>query len=237
MTDRGMIFAGSSVRAMIEGRKTQSRRFLKPQPPAIVTSAGVISRSTEGQTDEWSWLSGDPADCDTWGFEGDFRTGYRPDDRLWVREAWRAGYDLDWYREDLGRPPRPSEFDPATTAVEYLADGERELGGKDRSCLHMPRWASRLTLTIEAVNVERLQSISEADAIAEGVSCWMCGGKADGTSEIECGCFHSRSVAVQSYQVLWDSLHTKTGERWEDNPWVVAVTFSVVRGNIDQVAA
>ena len=69
-------------------------------------------------------------------------------DRLWVREAWRPSYGADWYREDLGRVPSPRDFDPKTTAIEYLADGERELGGKNRPGIHMPRWASRLTLSI-----------------------------------------------------------------------------------------
>src|SRR5690606_30090952 len=81
-----------------------------------------------------------------------------------------TNYDHDYYREDLGRCPRPSDLDPATAAIEYLADGERELGGKTRVPIHMPRWASRLTLIVEAVRFEPLQAINEADAIREGVT-------------------------------------------------------------------
>jgi len=100
----------------------------------------------------------------------------------------------------------------------------------------MPRWASRLTLVVEAVRVEPLQEISEADAIAEGTACYICGtGRVDGTSENECGCFHSRSEAVPSYQALWSSLHG--ADSWDANPDVLVLTFRVERGNIDRLAA
>lgn len=101
-----------------------------------------------------------------------------------------------------------------------------------RSPLHMPRWASRITLTVTDVRVQRLQEISEADAIAEGTSCWVCGGQVDGTSEHDCQCFHTKVAAIPSYQVLWDSLNAKRAP-WASNPWVIALTFTVEQRNID----
>lgn len=230
MTDRGMIFAASSVLAMLDGRKTMTRRLLKPQPPAIVTSAGVISRSTEGHTDEWSWLSGDPRDCDTWGYEGDFHTGFVPGDRRWVKE--RHYVQSAGYADGTGR------------LIIYEADGEAPF--TFTSSRHMPKLASRLTLIVEAVKVERLQEISEADAIAEGVFKKMWEVEEGLDMEIVDGWSSDRfhafkhgvgETAREGYAILWNSLHTKPSERWEDNPWVVVVSFSVVRGNIDQVPA
>jgi len=176
MTDRPILFSGPMVRAILDGRKSQTRR--------VLSMAHI---------------------------------GYAPGDRLWVKETWRASYGLDYYRDDLGRCPRPSDMDPATTAIEYLADGERELGGRDHPSIHMPRWASRLTLTVTNVRVERLKDISEADAIREGVTLIQ------GSLEDPVGAFRS----------IWSSINTATGKRWEDNPWVCAITFDTRRGNID----
>ncbi|SKB32854.1 hypothetical protein [Sphingopyxis flava] len=173
MTDRPILFSAPMVRALIEGRKTKTRRIIKPQPPATVTSAGVISRSSEGQTDEWSWLSGDPRDIDTWGFEGDFKTRFVPGDRLWVKETWAC----HWANDNL----KPSEIIDDLWSVRYFANDYVRPAARDgsaatldqfkkkRVAIFMPRWASRLTLTVTDVRVERLQACSEADALAEGV--------------------------------------------------------------------
>ncbi|CAN5572269.1 hypothetical protein BH10PSE14_BH10PSE14_06190 [soil metagenome] len=157
-------------------------------------------------------------------------------DRLFVREGWRVGYGYDWHREDLGRAPKPSEYDPATTPIEYLADDTHELGGRSWPSIHMPRWASRLTLIVEGVKVEPLQAISRADAIAEGLSL--------ASNAIEefwrwPEPFHENLwlSPPAAYRHLWSQLHTDEGQRWEDNPDVVALTFRVVASNIDQVAA
>ena len=85
--------------------------------------------------------------------------------------------------------------------------------------IHMPRWASRITLTVTDVRVQRLQEISEADAIAEGI---------DATATKHFG------NPVKAYAALWNSLHGAENEHsWEANPWIVAVTFDVREGNID----
>lgn len=225
MTDRPIIFSAPMVRALIDGRKTQTRRLLNPQPEtfmvdgkecevtALLVDGEAVPRVATGRV-----LTGQ-------------RLRYAVGDRLYVREAWSHSADGVFeilQARMMGRG-----------GVIYRADDDpRYPHAKFWPSIHMPREFSRLTLIVEDVRVERLQAISEADAVAEGATCWVCGsGRVDGTSENECACFHSRSVAIQSYQVLWNSLHDKPRERWDDNPFVVAVSFSVVRGNIDQVPA
>ncbi|KLK91375.1 hypothetical protein AA309_19940 [Microvirga vignae] len=244
MTDRPIIFSAPMVRALLDGRKTQTRRILKPQPPANVTSAGVVSRSSEGQTDEWSWLSGDPKDCDTWKFEGEFRTRFVPGDRLYVRENWAP---LS-YSRDLGgsRACKIGEADFAMMidghhqhkngrsqpGLKEYAPGAFD-GVKWAPSIHMPRWASRLTLTVTGVKVERLQDISEEDAIAEGV--WHGNTFVRFADDIAATTKPGRwfPTARDWYRDLWERLNGP--ESWDANPWVVAPTFIVHPCNIDQM--
>lgn len=238
MADRPILFSSPMVRALLDGRKTQTRRIIKPQPPEIVTSAGVMSRSNEGQTDEWSWLSGDPRDIDTWGCEGEFKTRFRPGDLLYVREHWRTreAYDALAPHKLVGDEPI---FYIADRHISGLPSGDRtSLFGKHRQAMHMPRWASRLTLTVTDVRVQRLQDISEEDAIAEGIyrvdGFTMRNGSdhADWSWQSEdCSFDLNGSNAREGYERLWNSING-TGS-WEANPWVVAVSFSVERRNID----
>ena len=135
----------------------------------------------------------------------------RPGDRLWVREA------VTWV---------------SAWGWRYRADNDdltekREAGevGKWRPSIHMPRWASRLTLTVTDVRVERLQEIREADAVAEGVD-------AVPMDEVPRQASMSRR---SDFAALWKSLHGPAA--WGANPWVAAYTFTVQRGNIDQPEA
>lgn len=242
MSDRPTLFGAPMINAMLAGRKWQTRRLINPQPPENVTSAGVISRSTQGQTDEWSWLSGDPTDCDTWGFEGDFKVSFRPGDRIYVRETYfqRGHWEPVADRQTKGGRQKwafvPADdvilFDAPATYRKGRRNGEVETNAwHQRLGRFMPRAASRLTLIVEAVRVERLQAISYEDAQAEGV-------ERDGRFWKE---YSGRPITAcnerESYCSLWNSLHDKAGERWADNPFVVAVSFRVVRDNIDQVPA
>jgi hypothetical protein len=92
----------------------------------------------------------------------------------------------------------------------------------------MPRWASRLTLIVETVRLEQLRELSALDARAEGV-------ERDGGDWRNYGTGAECLSAIESYATLWDSLHDKSGERWRDNPAVVALIFRVEHGNIDRV--
>lgn len=232
MTDRPMIFSGPMVQALIDGRKTQTRR--------VIRQASHNGWHIYHAGKRCGWYNG--------GGEGKLNamnTPYMPRDRLYVREAWRPQMDSTiWacveYRSDGARiKPRIEEdnaggkFWEDCNAVDpdwRQYDVEPQVA-KWRSPIFCPRWASRLTLTVTDFRVQRLQDISFADTLAEGI---------EGTDihkrrqrlcveqGIECG-----SVCRDSFRDIWNSLHGP--EAWEANPWVVALTFTVVKGNIDRI--
>lgn len=125
-----------------------------------------------------------------------------PGDRLWVRETWGPG---PFYRAD------DETISPS--------DGWRP-------SIHMPRWASRLTLEVVNVRVERLQDISDEDARAEGCPCYVCGAPLDGRSENDCHCFHKQADAYD-FRNLWDSINAERAP-WASNPWCWVVSFKRV---------
>lgn len=146
MKERPIIFTGESVRAILAGRKTQTRRIVKSQfdgesEKDWLLANGGFEKSTILRLDQWGNEIGSLAVC-PYGKLGD---------RLWVRETWRH-----W---QVGNPE---------SKVVYRADFDKDPGFW-KSSIHMPRWASRIVLKITGVRVERLQEISEADAQAEGV--------------------------------------------------------------------
>ena len=144
----------------------------------------------------------------------------KPGDRLWVQETWRTHSRYD----DLA----PREI--TARSLDYAANSHAERAGKWRPSIHMPRWASRLTLIVTETKRERVQEISDADAEAEGVEHGNRAGiDVDINSEVWPGAYR------EAFPALWQSLHTKPGERWEDNPEVVALTFTVHGQNIDQM--
>ena len=122
-----------------------------------------------------------------------------PGDRLWVKETWAAPHAADHLK--------PSEV-PRDQPIRYAADGD--LGDwRARPSLFMPRWASRITLEVTAVRVERLQAIGVDDAHAEGVA-----HATPGTPGVD---------AVSAYRAVWETIH---GPRaWEADPWVWVVSF------------
>jgi hypothetical protein len=150
-------------------------------------------------------------------------------DRLYVREHWRGRARMDAYA--------PREFTMDRSRIAYLADGKPvdcPLGewkwGKHRQGMHMPRWASRLTLVVVDTVIEPLETISERDALAEGLERkddWL--PMYRGSDALP----WRAEFPVDAYRDLWDSLHPGEGQRWQDNPDVVALTFRVERGNID----
>lgn len=200
MTDRPIIFSAPMVRALLAGTKTQTRRLAdaggKPMP-------GLY------ETDDRGMLVPIPR-------PSPWRKA-KPGDRLYVREAWHAARSLDTTPpKDI---PRDADIEPAATARNYAEIG---LKGKLRPSIHMPRWASRLTLIVTDVRVQRLQEITEEDARAEGAE-WrafeamVTSGLPDGH---RCG-----------FADLWNTLHGP--DAWAANPWIVALTFTVERRNID----
>ncbi len=217
MADKPIIFSAAMVNALLAGRKTQTRRVLKPQPKVLKN--GIWYRPYPVLRPlQWEYLHGDR-------IAGFADTRYAPGDRLYVREHWRTADAYD----DLS----PSQMGGEEPVI-YLADDTLEtwgwrndfVPGRFRQAMHMPRWASRLTLTVTDVRVQRLQEISAADSIAEGVQCGTC----EFMNASACngrGCFAS----IAAFQSLWNSLHGP--DAWEANPWVAAYSFAVQHGNID----
>lgn len=211
MTDCPIIFRAEMVRALLDGRKTQHREILKPQPPEWVTRM-----THEGRC---GWIgSGD-------GHGTLMHVPYAVNDRLWVREAFITGFDID---DEFGRPvgDRKAWYRATDRGLTwYDPDTETTLDNPPwKSSTQMPRWASRLTLIVTDVRIQRLQEISEADAQAEGV-CSTLTRFPDGGSIGHPASWH--------FEQLWGQIHGPGA--WDENPWVAALTFTTHRQNIDQM--
>lgn len=212
MTARPMLFSAPMVRALLDGRKTQTRRLAR-WVPAI--RADGVRFSNEA---------------------------YQPGDRLWVKEVWNTfAFSEDgeeaWPTKTIPTADEMAEIREAAYRVDVQAiyresDRARHWFADQRwrSPIHMPRWASRLTLTVTEVRVQRLQEIGEADAMSEGIEGdtlmgWRCYADSDAQTHWAC--------PRESFRTLWDSLNADRAP-WDSNPWVVALTFTVQRWNIDQ---
>lgn len=211
MKERPILFSAPMVRALLDGRKTQTRRIIKPQP-----QCGVGRYTEDGTPGEVDWVlldyDGDPTDSV-------LRCPYgAPGNRLWVRETHAlVAPSLSGRLEYDGARLVDSPFGPVE--IWYRADGALGVmsmlfadGPRWRSSSRMPRWASRLTLEVTQVRVERLQDISEADAIAEG-----CGVMRDVVPVV---------TARDEFAALWESIHG--AKAWVRNPWVWVVEFKKV---------
>ncbi|HCM6826874.1 MULTISPECIES: ASCH domain-containing protein [Klebsiella pneumoniae complex] len=215
MTDRGMIFNAEMVRAILDGRKTQTRRPIKWKQ----TRFTEIGEREDGS--KWPWSEDAERACDFWhpcpfGAVGD---------RIWVRETFCPVDDTQYGGEkwvDYRATPRyeashPAGWDSAPNDAEAL---------KWRPSIHMPRWASRILLEITDVRVERLNAISEEDATAEGVP--PAGSLLPdypGTFLTPKGDFATAKVA---FQRLWESIYGE--ESWKANGWVWVISFKRVEG-------
>lgn len=232
MRERPILFSSGMVRAILDGAKTQTRRVVKSRHPI-----GFIGgKGDEDDPGEWGYA-----------FDGPLHHGYavlgrgfdeqrdhgrvsipcpygEPGDRLWVRETWAPLGDQ--LTEVVGRP-RVFRAD-ADLVRDDSGDrvgwwlGETFLEGSERPfrwrpSLHMPRWASRITLDVVSVRVERLQDITEVAIEAEGVTCHLARELAPGA------CVAS---PFDAWRILWDSLNgSRPGCSWSDNPWLWVVEF------------
>jgi hypothetical protein len=215
MTDRPIIFSAPMVRALLDGCKTQTRRVLRgvEAKDQLRASPFVASgvETTHGR---------------------EVRPPYASGDRLWVKEAWCPDPNGVWDNIISVFYPSDRLLHAATPAERWRMPKQAQHGAV--TPLFMPRWASRLTLTVTDVRVQRLQEISEDDALAEGVE------YADGyavRAEAHMGRDEGDWIAVNppvpSFAALWNSLHGP--DAWGANPWVAAITFTVDRRNIDVV--
>ncbi|WP_430690033.1 hypothetical protein [Klebsiella quasipneumoniae] len=231
MTERGMIFNGEMTRAILDGRKTQTRRIMKVQPSEDFTPMNMALETdykarwyTPGVVDKDGYLQ--PASKEVFGVSNE-NEGYScpfgaVGDRIWVRETFTGHYLDDDQIQDIkdGR-------DKASSLCEYRADypdGYQAADGWTPS-IHMPRWASRILLEITDVRVERLNAISEEDARAEGIidgGCLNCG------EPEPCGCANPEPDATDAFAYLWQSIYGQ--ESWNANPWVWVIEFERVEG-------
>lgn len=211
MKERPILFSAPMVRAILAGRKTQTRRVAK------LNIAGRLGRLSS------QWHPEHPGAIAACPYG-------QPGDRLWVREAWAA---------QCHEPCEPHERgyqDLYSPVIRYVANGAtRRFQGnrvtgegiyhgvveRTRPSIHMPRWASRITLEITDVRVQKLQEINIPDAMAEGIKN-LC------TPEHNDYGILGVAVAqhpVRAFSLLWDSINLKRGFEWNANPWVWAIRF------------
>jgi len=195
--ERPILFSGPMVRAILEGRKTQTRRVVKPQPPAD-------HPFPQPCVNDGYWWNDSKDDHDDVSFWPTYSTCLpcpygKPGDQLWARETHCKYGGRFIYRADYG------DLTP-------ISDG---IGGPWKPSIHMPRIASRITLEITGVRVERLQDISEADVIAEGVSYDM-------PIVFKSGDDTPRGL----FGELWESIHGEGS--WDLDPWVWVIEFQKV---------
>lgn len=254
MTDRPILFSAPMIRALLDGRKTQARRVLN-LPKKTHSGGPIYERKDMGG---WEATTIGGGGCFTIGRDGSRcpapeRVGiwhqttgtcmvapYQPGDRLWVREA-HALVPASAYRCSEGVEQAIDPVYPRQAAI-YRAGWERSAPGVGwRPSIHMPRWASRLTLNVTDVRVQRVQEISEDDARAEGSFLERCDCSAMRAKPKDWVMASFRQTACayhgEEFRYLWNHLNASRGYGWEANPWVVAVTFSVERRNIDAPAA
>lgn len=241
MADRGITFSAAMVRALLDGRKSQTRRLLTPQPV-------WEPEKFDGFTFAAGWAV-EKLGLSRWQDSDEFRENLlalvrrEPGDRLYVREHWKTASSLNDIapRDMTGIEPLRYLADDAT---RNWNDNQILPLGRHRQAMHMPCWASRLTLLVTEVRVQRLQDINEADAAAEGVcTAFEADQVARGKSAFGDISTEDRLAIVRchfgdlrtAYHWLWDALHTEPGARWEDNPFIYAVSFEITRGNIDNL--
>lgn len=237
MTERGMIFNAEMVRAILDGRKTQTRRPIKWKQ----TRFTEIGEREDGS--KWPWSEDAEHACDFWHACPFGAVG----GRIWVRETWAIlgnedGCCIDWEEKlckaderSAARIYRAScEQKPGNYGLWSIPDDadwkphtkDHQYEGAWRPSIHMPRWASRILLEITNVRVERLNAISEKDATAEGVP--PAGSLLPdypGTFLTPKGDFATAKVA---FQRLWESIYGE--ESWKANPWVWVIEFKRVEG-------
>lgn len=210
MKERPILFSSEMVRAILDGRKTQTRRVINPQ--SLLDNKTRVTACYE---------------C-PYG---------APGDSLWVRESCQIyGH---WVKNGHTKSgaQRWKFSIHASKRVLYAGSfvkspsNKTQLGFYKRPSIFMPRWASRILLEVTDARVERVQEISDEDAIKEGIQdVCHCGDYIEGHG------YHSGhsptpmdGYAVNEFSILWDSINAKRGHSWESNPWVWAISFKMVK--------
>lgn len=231
MKERGMIFNGEMTRAILDGRKTQTRRIMKVQPENSELGLRRVVESKNGIDDgKYFWSQSDATGLKSRSkpFACPFGT---VGDRIWVRETWSSDFanyypnDRVWYAADNNRRLDIEVVDGVRGI--YSPESDVHVPFRWRPSIHMPRWASRILLEITDVRVERLNTISEEDVDAEGFA-------GDYPTSVFPNLFPgepkdwSHLSMRGCYGVLWKSIYGE--ESWKANPWVWVIEFKRVEG-------
>jgi hypothetical protein len=258
MIDHPIIFSAPMVQALLAGRKTMTRRILN-LPKKTFSGGPIYERKDMGGWEPTTSGGGGcftigkngeripaPERIAIWHKTTGvcMETPIQPGDRLWVRENWRTFVSLDDVKpRDLWAPGCGRgggvRFEADAGGLSITKDGEHFYGvrdtdapfGKQRPSIFLPRWASRLTLIVQSVKVERLQDISEADADAEGFA-------GDFPHVLFPELFPDKAGALtipECFGRLWNSINGP--DAWAANPWVAAIGFRVIKANIDSPEA
>ena len=219
-----ILFNGEMVLSLLSGRKTQTRRVVNPQPNNRPTLAAYgLTVGADPAKDGSEWIDGDcinsgsPMKC-PYGKIGDL---------LWVRETWATDCVFDQLA--------PSDI-PEDSPLLYTADDDATGivaydWGKKRPSIFMLRWASRIILEVVDVRAERVDTISEVDAKAEGVTAIDCVDLDDSELELMDLPLKERKRGWKyrnGFSALWDSINRKQGFGWDANPWVWVIEFKVI---------
>ncbi|ENX57627.1 MULTISPECIES: hypothetical protein [Acinetobacter] len=233
MKERPILFSTSMVQAILDGRKTQTRRIIKKAPTT------AINHRLIELDNGWNWQVNEQGVVPTmhreicnpmicpYGMVGD---------RLWVRETWHV--------EPGARGWSMDENEPCTGWIEYKAGGSKEVTAPDfdavqrcfpkgevdwdfvpsdwRPSIFMPRWACRIVLEISNIRIERLQAISDSDAKAEGILETMYGWKSQSDS------YRYGETPRAAFHILWEEINGS--DSLKANPWIWVVEFKLLEG-------
>lgn len=208
MSEKPILFTGEMVRAILEGRKTQTRRVIKADPGTLKVEDGQIWKLTNGGV--WAhWLS---AAYSPYGTTGG---------HIWVRETWATPGNYDHIKPSELAASHFSSSELVYRATEQYGD----VYYKWRPSIFMPRWASRITLEITGVRVERVQDITTKDVYAEGAISdeWVDWREDVQSIGLPNGAYIERERDV--FTALWDSINAKRGYGWDVNPWCRVIEF------------
>jgi hypothetical protein len=212
MAERPILFSDEMIRAILDGRKTQTRRVMRPQPAYNNDWWEYNGQSFLNDSDLYEYLF-----HEVYGTKGSpYGSVYNDDtsDSLWVRETWQAqNHNGQWWHE-VSKNERGLHnwgvIDKATP------DPDLSTPPKWIPCIFMPRWASRITLKLTDIRIEQVQDISESDAKAEGVN---------SLPDYVQGIWN----ATDRFMMLWDKINAKRGYSWQSNPWVWVVEFKAIK--------
>lgn len=226
MSEHPILFSDEMVRAILAGKKAQTRRPVKPQPTRTVSDWSMDAEPGEVVVyRDWPHRLTESRGRNKRAI-GELtpvkiKAPWQPGDRPWVREAWQAFRAERDVAESLGyKADRWVNFNGGSYGVVYRATGSKLWHGTWRPSIHLPRWASRLTLEAVAVRCERVQAITEAGAFYEGVERLELSPRTISGVEV-----HPMTGTYRdAFAAAWDAMYGKTCP-WASNPWVWVCEF------------